>query len=72
MHDRSMAGATRWLNKVPETTLSLWVIETLSNTVGETIDKALTVLRAGTPGQADCRATRAGLPRTFDAPLGRV
>jgi uncharacterized membrane-anchored protein len=29
------ATATRWLNKVPEVTLSFWVIKILSTTVGE-------------------------------------
>ena len=30
------ATAARWLNKVPEVTLSFWVIKILSTTVGET------------------------------------
>ena len=30
------ATAARWLNKVPEVTLSFWVIKIMSTTVGET------------------------------------
>ena len=31
-----MNNAARWLNKVPEVTLSFWVIKIMSTTVGET------------------------------------
>lgn len=36
------------------------------------IDKALAVLRAGTPSQADCKAAMANLLKTFDTLQGKV
>ena len=33
---KTMNNAARWLNKVPEVTLSFWVIKIMSTTVGET------------------------------------
>jgi uncharacterized membrane-anchored protein len=36
MHARSKLRSSHWLNKVPEVTLSFWVIKIMSTTVGET------------------------------------
>lgn len=36
MNIQSATGSARWLNKVPEVTLSFWIIKIMSTTVGET------------------------------------
>jgi uncharacterized membrane-anchored protein len=36
MHIPSIASPSEWLNKVPEVTLSFWIIKIMSTTVGET------------------------------------
>ncbi|CAB3959286.1 hypothetical protein [Achromobacter piechaudii] len=36
MNDLPTVGANGWLNKVPEVTLSFWIIKIMSTTVGET------------------------------------
>lgn len=36
MNKTSAIGSPRWLNKVPEVTLSFWIIKILSTTLGET------------------------------------
>lgn len=36
MNTRTMPTLSTWLNKVPEVTLSFWIIKIMSTTVGET------------------------------------